>query len=254
MKPEELADVDMLALLKLSNHLHELPANPIARHEQMLQALCKLTDAVAGISMLLEAAPRERANVLFLVYHGFEEVREQAKIHSYLRALDVPGETPEPLARLLESRLLESLARREEHNGLEQSIVDARELARSLNLGSTIVSAQPLRPARLISFISLHRSLDATRPFSARHRRLLELFHSQIGWTFRVSQPAEPGAATKLSPRQQQTLGHLLAGASEKQIAAKLSRSQHTVHSYVKAIYRNFGVSSRGELLALFVR
>jgi DNA-binding CsgD family transcriptional regulator len=53
-----------------------------------------------------------------------------------------------------------------------------------------------------------------------------------------------------LSPRQEQTLRHLLAGDSEKQVAHKLELSKHTVHVYVKAIYRRFGVSSRAELLA----
>ncbi len=54
----------------------------------------------------------------------------------------------------------------------------------------------------------------------------------------------------ELSPRQQQTLQHLLAGDSEKQVARKMGLSQNTVHGYVKALYRRFGVSSRGELLA----
>jgi DNA-binding CsgD family transcriptional regulator len=58
----------------------------------------------------------------------------------------------------------------------------------------------------------------------------------------------------KLSPRQQQTLELLLAGDSEKQIARKLKLSPHTVHVYVKAIYRSFGVNSRAELLARFVQ
>src|SRR5438046_1434328 len=57
----------------------------------------------------------------------------------------------------------------------------------------------------------------------------------------------------KPSPRMRQTLDRLLAGDSEKQIAAHLSVSPHTVHVYVKALYRGFGVSSRGELLAHFV-
>jgi LuxR family maltose regulon positive regulatory protein len=56
-----------------------------------------------------------------------------------------------------------------------------------------------------------------------------------------------------LSPRQQQTLSRLLAGDSEKQIARRLDISRHTVHVYVKALYRQFKVSSRGELLAKFV-
>jgi DNA-binding CsgD family transcriptional regulator len=53
-----------------------------------------------------------------------------------------------------------------------------------------------------------------------------------------------------LSPRQQQTLQHLLSGDSEKQVARKLGLSQNTIHVHVKALYRRFGVSSRGELLA----
>jgi hypothetical protein len=50
-----------------------------------------------------------------------------------------------------------------------------------------------------------------------------------------------------------QTLQYLLAGDSEKQIANRLRLSQHTVHVYVKALYRRHSVSSRGELLARFI-
>jgi DNA-binding NarL/FixJ family response regulator len=56
-----------------------------------------------------------------------------------------------------------------------------------------------------------------------------------------------------LSPRMKQTLELLIGGASEKQIARRLSLSQHTVHVYVKALHKGFGVSSRGELLARFI-
>jgi DNA-binding NarL/FixJ family response regulator len=57
-----------------------------------------------------------------------------------------------------------------------------------------------------------------------------------------------------LSGRMRQTLRGLLAGEAEKQIAYRLKLSPHTVHVYVKGLYRHFGVSSRGELLARFVR
>jgi DNA-binding CsgD family transcriptional regulator len=56
-----------------------------------------------------------------------------------------------------------------------------------------------------------------------------------------------------MAPRMKETLGHLLRGDSEKQIAHKLGISQHTVHVYVKRLYRHYGASSRGELLAQFV-
>jgi DNA-binding CsgD family transcriptional regulator len=67
------------------------------------------------------------------------------------------------------------------------------------------------------------------------------------------SAPAIP-ANLKLSPRMRQTLDRLLAGDSEKQIAIKLGVSPHTVHVYVKSLYRGFDVNSRGELLARFVQ
>ena len=57
-----------------------------------------------------------------------------------------------------------------------------------------------------------------------------------------------------LSARLRQTLEGLLAGEAEKQIAYRLELSPHTVHVYVKNLYRHFKVSSRGELLARFVR
>jgi DNA-binding NarL/FixJ family response regulator len=65
-----------------------------------------------------------------------------------------------------------------------------------------------------------------------------------------------PGDAPALpmAPRLRQTLELLLAGDSEKQIAGKLKLSPHTIHDYVKSVYRRFNVCTRAELLALWVR
>jgi DNA-binding CsgD family transcriptional regulator len=59
-----------------------------------------------------------------------------------------------------------------------------------------------------------------------------------------------PSVDSNLPPRLTQTLELLLNGASEKQVARQLNLSQHTVHGYVKALYRHFKVSTRSELLA----
>jgi DNA-binding NarL/FixJ family response regulator len=63
-----------------------------------------------------------------------------------------------------------------------------------------------------------------------------------------------PGDELGLPPRLQQTLRRLLLGDSEKQVAAQLRLSKHTVHVYVKQLYKRLSVTSRGELLAKFVR
>jgi DNA-binding CsgD family transcriptional regulator len=61
---------------------------------------------------------------------------------------------------------------------------------------------------------------------------------------------SEPTGLPRLPPRQQQTLQRLLAGDSEKEAARSLHISRHTLHVYVKEIYRTFQVNSRGELFA----
>jgi DNA-binding CsgD family transcriptional regulator len=57
----------------------------------------------------------------------------------------------------------------------------------------------------------------------------------------------------RLSEREREILLLILAGDSEKEIAARIHRSVHTVHTFVQRLHRLFEVSSRGELMALFV-
>ena len=88
-------------------------------------------------------------------------------------------------------------------------------------------------------------------PFYAVHRRLLHLFHQELGrmWTT----PAlsnDSSADISLTPRMRQTLDLLAGGKSEKQAAAQLGISRHTVHDHVKELHRRMGASSLGELLA----
>jgi DNA-binding CsgD family transcriptional regulator len=55
---------------------------------------------------------------------------------------------------------------------------------------------------------------------------------------------------TDLAPRLRQVLTFLLEGDGEKQVAARLGISRHTVHEHVKRLHRHFGVASRSELLS----
>jgi DNA-binding NarL/FixJ family response regulator len=59
--------------------------------------------------------------------------------------------------------------------------------------------------------------------------------------------------ARNLTRRHRQVLDHLKTGLSEKEVSHELSISPHTVHVYVKAIYKKLKVTSRGELLSLWV-
>lgn len=60
-----------------------------------------------------------------------------------------------------------------------------------------------------------------------------------------------PPASKILSPRERETLSHLLGGRSEKEIAEVMELSVHTVHQYITGLYRIFQCRGRAGLLAL---
>ena len=102
--------------------------------------------------------------------------------------------------------------------------------------------------------IRLQRQGAKKRPFyqvvvtdsrSSRSGRFIE----RVGFF----NPVARGQEERLSPHLDRTLRALLRGLSEKLVAAELGLSRHTIHEYVKALYRRFGVRSRPELLARFV-
>ena len=68
------------------------------------------------------------------------------------------------------------------------------------------------------------------------------------------SQRSRPVPERNLTPRARQVLVLLKAGRSAKQVAHQMGISTHTVHAYVKTIYRQYRVNSRAELLALWLQ
>lgn len=86
---------------------------------------------------------------------------------------------------------------------------------------------------------------------TAARRQLLADFCRFIG---KQLHSLNRGHSRSMAPRLRQTLSMLLEGDAEKEIARKLGISKHTVHVYIKALHKHFDVSSRSELMALFIR
>lgn len=104
--------------------------------------------------------------------------------------------------------------------------------------------------------MSVNRGFDGT-PFDDEARELVRIYQVECGWLAKTraarAPAAEPTAGDRgvaLPPRARDVLAGLLRGAPDKQIAADLGLSPHTVRQYVKVIYRNYDVGSRSELLA----
>lgn len=93
------------------------------------------------------------------------------------------------------------------------------------------------------------------RDFGPRDRAIVHEAHAAIapmigGPLARFVDPSP----MDLSPAKRRVLACLLQGDSEKQIAARLRLSAYTVNEYTQAIYRHFGIQSRAELLAHWIR
>jgi DNA-binding NarL/FixJ family response regulator len=115
------------------------------------------------------------------------------------------------------------------------------------------------RSGNVAAMLRLLQPLDgATAGDSAeKKRRLLADVIRMVGEQMHGQPPRMTvleAELNRLPPRLRQTMHSLLAGDSEKQAAAKLGVSPHTVHVYVKTLYRRYKVSSRGELLSKWVR
>lgn len=127
------------------------------------------------------------------------------------------------------------------------------EIHRECGIDDYIISICPTSIPGRCTTLWLHKGVGA-RDFTARERALVSLVHmtinSEIG-TYLAA--ADEPRLSGLTDRRREVLERLLMGDSEKQIAYRFDVARATIHDHVLAIYRHFGVSSRGELLSRFI-
>jgi DNA-binding CsgD family transcriptional regulator len=121
----------------------------------------------------------------------------------------------------------------------------ANERFRKHDCDDFILAMCAVPGAGVICSLELFRPWGAAR-FTEREQALVQLVQHELSRDFRASLRHAP----RLSPRQRQVLELLRRGLGEKQVAGELDVSPHTVHDYVKALYKAHGVASRAELLA----
>ena len=128
-------------------------------------------------------------------------------------------------------------------------------LQRGAGLGQILycVRGLPGRPGETCT-LTMCRAVGAT-DFSARTKAVVREAQAAVAPLIGgpLARFIEPSPAA-LPPRVRQVLRCFLEGDSDKQVMARLGLTRHTVNGYAKLIHRHFGVASRGELLARWVR
>lgn len=89
--------------------------------------------------------------------------------------------------------------------------------------------------------------------FTEREKAIVHLLHTNAPHVYCAREPSRADIEA-LAPRLRPVLRSLLQGDAQKEVAAKLKLSRHTVHRYTQVIYQQLGVHSRGELLAKHAR
>jgi DNA-binding CsgD family transcriptional regulator len=128
------------------------------------------------------------------------------------------------------------------------------QFRKPLDCDDHVVSIRSVDIPQRAEIIDVDRPHGAP-PFGPHDVNLLRLLHNEIAPLVGVRLATESDLSRdRLSRRLNETLTQLLDGRSEKEVAAELGLSSRTVHDYVSTLYRHFGVNSRAELMAYFIR
>lgn len=249
---------DVRALLRLLGEVRELGASPERWRAHLAAELARLCEARAVVSS--ELRPRQpsgaaeaaaisqgscqaAASPLALAHAGVGSNAEQ-----FLRDVIWYDHQSDPtlneLLPLYGKTFIRSRADLAEDSRWYRSPL-ANERFRRHDCDDFIMAMCVVPGAGVICSLELLRPWGA-EAFGQRERLLVQLVQEELARDFQASLTQ----ALRLSPRQRQVLSLLRRGLSEKEVAAELDVSSHTVHDYVKALYRAHGVRSRGELLA----
>jgi DNA-binding CsgD family transcriptional regulator len=248
MAQRDLTIGDLRAALRLAGELRELTAGSLEQRTHVLEGLLALVGGQVGIWAVVELGPLPRLKPVTDL--GWESDSERA---AFLSFVDHQRAFADPSMEIIGRRMVGpcNTFRRDElvTNRDWYGSAHVQELRRTARVDDFLYSGR-LDGHRVHAF-SIHRPWGA-RAFGDRERALVDVIHGECAFLHAPPRAAlDADLLDDLPPRLRDVLQALARGLSEKQVAAELQLSAHTVHDYVKALHRRFGVASRGELLAL---
>jgi DNA-binding CsgD family transcriptional regulator len=254
-KSQAVREQDVRAMLKLMAEITQLPPHPGQRIEHLLAGIMQLLDARAvWTTRYRSAGPGHQVQPYGALQIGFSPQEFDAAmriaaidpIHDFVNN-DMHAEQTWPAVFV--TRRIATERKRERR---EPAARNREEVGGDLDL---IINC-PTGEAHHFAGLGLQRAAGERTPFSDREIQIARLLWEQA--RFLHAKPLagvqEQLWGAQLPRRAAEVLDLLLTGQSAKQIARRLGLSHHTVNDHLKDLYRRFGVASRGELMAVFVR
>jgi DNA-binding CsgD family transcriptional regulator len=243
--------VDVQAILRLVGGAAELWYTPQLQRQFTLDSLCNLLHAKVGVCYTWgDVLLGGKTACTDMTHVGLDASGAEA-FEGFLRTGQPVDPVMEVLAAL--SGRVITLTRRDAVADLDwYTSQHFNELRKPLGLGPTLYVKIEAQLIERTTIVTLIRETGAPA-FTERDAYLADLCLSEMAWPFTADMTWTDPKIDALQPRLKKVMKHLLEGDSEKQVAYKLKLSPHTVHEYVKNLYSELGVNSRGELLAQFV-
>jgi DNA-binding CsgD family transcriptional regulator len=242
---------DVQAILRLVGGAAELWYQPSLQRQFTLDSLCKLMNARAGVCYTFGdvltggSTPCKDFTAYGLAEAGRMLFEDYAKT----------GQPRDPVIDVLaavQGRVITFTRREAVADSDWKRSEHFQRLRQPLGLGPSLYIKIYAQSIERTTIVTLMRQAGGD-PFTDRDAYLTDLCLSEMAWPFTPEMSYIDPTVEALQPRLKRVMKLLLEGDSEKQVAYKLKLSPHTVHEYVKDLYAELGVNSRGELLAQWV-
>jgi DNA-binding CsgD family transcriptional regulator len=245
-----IREADTAALLTLVGEVTELPADKVVRRTHVLNGLLSLIGgrSAGAVEMALpDEGPFARPGTVIQVNSTCEaEARcaERFLIHND------PADPALPEFLAARGRTVTMVRRVDDREYYRSPHFDF--VRRPFDIDHSLYCRLPLPDGTDVA-VGLQRCPGDAK-FSEREKAIVHLLHTNAPHVYYAPPPPARAELDRLAPRLQPVLRYILQGDAEKEVAAKLKLSRHTVHRYTQAIYRELRVHSRGELLAKHAR
>ena len=245
---------DIRDAYRLIGDCRDLGGDPVLWHGRMLQGLAHLIDADIVTGGEGRWVRRDEAPFVGSAFAFGLDGAGQKLLRTYVKNNDVEDD---PVVRAMGQIRGQLVVRTRRQLIGDPDWYRSRmftEYLRLIHCDHQLMSICEVSEEHAISVITMHRA-RGRRDFSQREQSAIRLFHGELGHLIgKALVSVYDPDPLQLPRRERETLACLLEGDSEKQVAARLGLSPLTTHQYVKSLYRRFGVQSRAELLAYFLR